>query len=65
LWHNYFTSLVIDVFSQPHSISLIFQDQRGFLLFLMVDSGGGGQSAALTSLPAVLEKQPTAALNPL
>jgi hypothetical protein len=26
---------------------------------------GGGQSAALTSLPAVLEKQPTAALNPL
>jgi hypothetical protein len=34
-----FTSLVIEWFFQMHSISLIYQDQRGFAFFVMVNPG--------------------------
>ena len=34
-----FTSLMIDSFPKTHSICLIYQAQRGFLLFLTVNLG--------------------------
>jgi hypothetical protein len=37
--NNAFTSLLIVLFIQNHTIRLITQAQRGFLFFLMVDRG--------------------------
>jgi hypothetical protein len=41
LWHNVFTSLVMELVSRPYSIIPVYQGQRGFSLFSMVDQGSG------------------------
>jgi len=48
---------MIVLLSQNYSITLISQDQRGFLLFLMVNQGRSGPSAYM-SATSWLEEQP-------
>ena len=50
-----FTSLMMELFAQTHSICLIYQAQRGFLLFLTVNLGKALHSYLILALIGVAE----------